>query len=68
MLFLFVEAVVGLSCPLRNSAASSSSAFVWKAASIARESLGLKGIHFFGLGKGLSGVMAWLLSGFLFGS
>lgn len=58
----------GLRMPFLNSAASSSSAVVWKAASIARESLALKGIHFFGLGRGLSGAMACEERGFLLGS
>ena len=50
------------------SAASASSAVFWKAVSIARESPLLKGIHFFGLGRGLSGVMACSEKGFRLGS
>lgn len=34
---------------------------------MARESLALKGIHFLGLGRAVSGAMACLESGFLFG-
>jgi hypothetical protein len=62
------EDVTGLSRSFLCSAASASSAVFWKADSMARESPLLKGIHFFGFGRGLSGVMACSDSGFRFGS
>lgn len=60
--------VVGVAMLFLSSAASSSSAVFWKAASMALESLSLNGMYFFGLGSLVSGARPWAESGFLFGA